>query len=304
MAIVSGLRLVVAGLLFLVLYPGQAGAWGDLGHRIVGAVAQQELMRNYPAAWRKIEALLATDTDSLTPPDFPSRAMWADKYAQSDRDGDRKRYDATWRWHFANVNVDAPDFTTPCDPALPAGEPASRGPADACVLDKIDQFTRELSSPATPPAERLLALKFLIHFVGDVHQPLHVAEHDEDKGGNLVPVLPTGKRTSESLHLYWDVDLVDRLGSDAETIARALLERFKGKEAEWAGGTLKDWARGSNALARSTAYAIPKATVTDDAGKQAVPLDEHYAEKGGTVAAKQLTKAGVRLARLLGQALD
>jgi len=303
MAIVFGLRLVVAGLLFLV-YPGQAGAWGDLGHRIVGAVAQQELMRNYPAAWRKIEALLATDTDSLTPPDFPSRAMWADKYAQSDRDGDRKRYDATWRWHFANVNVDAPDFTTPCDPALSAGEPASRGPADACVLDKIDQFTRELSSQASPPAERLLALKFLMHFVGDVHQPLHVAEHDNDKGGNLVPVLPAGKHASESLHLYWDVDLVDRLGSDAEAIAHGLLDRFKGKTAEWAGGTLTDWARESNALARSTAYAIPRTTVADEDGKQATPLDDHYAETSSVVAAEQLTKAGLRLARLLGQALD
>jgi len=281
-----------------------AFAWGDLGHRIVGAVAQQELMRNHPVAWRKIEALLATDTDTLTPPDFPSRAMWADKYAQSDRDGDRKRYDATWRWHFANVNVDAPNFTTPCDPSLPTGEPASKGPADACVLDKIDQFTRELSDPKTPPEERLLALKFLMHFVGDVHQPLHVAEHDNDKGGNLVPVLPPGKRASESLHLYWDVDLVDRLGSDAEAIARGLLERFKGKEAEWAGGTLTDWARESNALAKSTAYAIPKTTVADEAGKQAVPLDERYAETSGAVAAEQLTKAGLRLARLLGKALD
>ena len=90
MAIVSRLRLVVAGLLFLLLYPGQAGAWGDLGHRIIGAVAQQVLMRDYPVAWRKIEAMLAADGfDPLTPPDFPSRAMWADKYAQSDRDGDQ-----------------------------------------------------------------------------------------------------------------------------------------------------------------------------------------------------------------------
>src|SRR6185436_10341227 len=75
-------------LISLLYWPGTAGAWGDLGHRIVGAVAEQELKRNYPVAWRKIEAMLAADHDPLTPSDFPSRAMWADKYAQSDRDGD------------------------------------------------------------------------------------------------------------------------------------------------------------------------------------------------------------------------
>ena len=109
------------------------------------------------------------------------------------------------------------------------------------MLDKIDQFDRELSDPATPPGERLLALKFLMHFVGDVDQPLHVAEHDNDKGGNLVPVLPAGKRASESLHLYWDVDLVDRLGSDAEAIARGLLgSPSRARRPNGPGGTLKD----------------------------------------------------------------
>jgi hypothetical protein len=296
--------LPLLSLLLLLCWPLGAAAWGDLGHEVVGAIARQVLQEKYPRAWSRIEAMLAADSDALTKPDFASRATWADKYAQSDRDGSRQRYDATWRWHFANVDVKAPDFAAPCHPALPAGTPASRGPADSCVLDKIDQFGRELADPATPPAERLLALKFLMHFVGDVHQPLHVAERDDDKGGNLVFVLPAGRKTSQTLHSYWDIDLVDRLGNDPNAIARALLERLKGKADEWSRGTLMDWARESNTLARSVAYDIGTATVTDDAGRQAIPLDDRYATTAGDVAAEQLTRAGLRLARILGEALN
>ena len=76
-----------------------------------------------------------------------------------------------------------PDLASACfdHPPLPAGVPASQGPPPACVVDKIDQFTAELSNPATGASERLLALKFLLHFVGDLHQPLHAAD-DHDAG--------------------------------------------------------------------------------------------------------------------------
>ena len=65
---------------------------------------------------------------------------------------------------------------------MPPGILASHGPADACIVDKIDQFEAELANPETAPEERLVALKFLLYLVGDVHQPLHATD-DHDAGG-------------------------------------------------------------------------------------------------------------------------
>ena len=86
---------------------------------------------------------------------------------------------------FGTVDIDAACFGRP---PLPPRTPASNGPPQACVLDKIIQFITELELPATDPEERLVALKFLLHFVGDMHQPLHSSDHN-DRGGNSVKVI-------------------------------------------------------------------------------------------------------------------
>jgi hypothetical protein len=83
-------------------------------------------------------------------------------------------YQTTRMWHFVDIEL-AESLASACfgHPPLPPGIPASTGPPRACVVDKIDQFAKELGNPATPASVRLLALKFLLHFVGDLHQPLH-----------------------------------------------------------------------------------------------------------------------------------
>ena len=117
--------------------------------------------------------------------DIASGATWADRYRDSDRGGSRQRYEQTRQWHFVNIELDGPNLERACfgHPRLPAAVPASSGPAKACLVDKIEQFTAELSNSATAPGERLLALEFLLHLVGDVHQPLHAVD-DHDAGGN------------------------------------------------------------------------------------------------------------------------
>src|SRR6516225_4043340 len=97
----------------------------------------------------------------------------------------RQRYEQTRQWHFVNIELDGPNLDRACfgHPRLPAAVPASSSPAKACLVDKIEQFTAELSNSATAPGERLLALEFLLHLVGDVHQPLHAVD-DHDAGGN------------------------------------------------------------------------------------------------------------------------
>ena len=175
-----------------------AAAWGDQGHQIVALVARHYLT---PSARHAVDALLAADRDTLTAPDMASRATWADRYRDSDRGTTRVRYEHTREWHFVNTELDDGDIDAACHGhrPLPAGTAASAGPADDCVVDKIVQFERELADPATPHAEKLLALKFLLHFIGDAHQPLHAADH-HDSGGNLVPVVPQGTHDATNLH--------------------------------------------------------------------------------------------------------
>jgi hypothetical protein len=170
------------------LLPQHAQAWGDEGHRIIALIAEQYLE---PATRAEVSAMLSANHDSLTAHDIASEATWADKYRDSDRSGARDRYQGTRQWHFVDIELDRPDLDQACSghPRLPPGVPASSGPADACIVDKIDQFEAELANPETSPDERLVALKFLLHLVGDVHQPLHAADnHDADTNKKQVIV--------------------------------------------------------------------------------------------------------------------
>ena len=155
--------------------PHPAFAWGVEGHEIIALIAERYLD---PAVRAKVAALLAADTDTLTDHDIASEATWADKYRDSDRNTTKARYEATWRWHFVDIELAEPDLASACfgHPPLPLGVPASEGPPRACVVDKIVQFAAELDNPATSAPEQLLALKFLLHLVGDLHQPLHAAD--------------------------------------------------------------------------------------------------------------------------------
>jgi hypothetical protein len=176
-------RLLLACILLCVALtsPHPAAAWGDEGHKVIALIAEHYLD---PAVRANVTGLLTADTDTLTGHDIASEATWADKYRDSDRDTTKIGYEATWRWHFVDIELAQPDLASACSghPPLPPGVPASKGPPRACVVDKIDQFAAEFGSPTTSASEQLLAVKFLLHFVGDLHQPLHAAD-DRDAGG-------------------------------------------------------------------------------------------------------------------------
>lgn len=290
------LRLALAAALIAGL-PREAAAWGDEGHEIIALVADHFLA---PAVRQRVVALLATDDSDLTRHDMPSEATWADKFAQSDRDTTRQRYDATYRWHFVNLELAGPDLDAACfgRPALAAGTPASQGPAEDCVVDKIDQLEVELGAAGTSPDERLLALKYLLHFVGDLHQPLHAAD-DHDAGGGKVKVAAPGIE-AKNLHIYWDVDAVRQLGSGAGEIASRLIAAITPEEQQsWCRGSAADWAMETFGVARDHAYG--KLPPADADGVR--HLNAAYRDDAGRVAAAQLAKAGVRLACVLNKAL-
>jgi hypothetical protein len=289
--------LAALGLSLVLLRPAAAHAWGDEGHRVVALIAER-LMN--PAVRDRVAAMLASDPDPLTAHDIGAEASWADKFRDSPDPAVRARYDATWRWHFVNLELDRPDLAAACyGPArLPAGAPASQGPAQDCVVDKIAEFAAELADPATVPAERLLALKYLLHFVGDVHQPLHAAD-DHDAGGNKVRILAPGS-TIPTLHVYWDVDAVGGQGRDAAALADGLLARILPAErAAWQAGGPADWAFESYGLAKAVAYGRLPPAGPDGVHR----LDASYIDEARGVAALQLSRAGVRLAWLLDRCL-
>jgi hypothetical protein len=197
--------------------------------------------------------LLATDTDTLT----ASEATWAYRYRDSDRETTKIRYQGTREWHFVDIELAQPNLASACfgHPPLSPGIPASQGPAQPCVVDKIDQFAAELRKPATDASEQLLALKFLLHFVGDLHQPLHAAD-DHDAGANKKLVAAGGLQPG-NLHRYWDVEFVERLGTDPRQVAASLIGQISEKQRqEWSGGKPSDWAMEARARSRQCLWTV------------------------------------------------
>ena len=166
------------------------------------------------------------------------------------------------------------------------------------MVDKIDQFAGELGDPTTSASEQLVALKFLLHFVGDLHQPLHAAD-DHDAGGNKKLVAGDGLHPS-NLHHCWDVEFVERLGTDPREVAATLIGQIsESQRKEWSSGTPADWAMEAFALARRDAYGL----LTPPGDHGTYSLLSAYGEQAERDVALQLSRAGVRLAFVLNQAL-
>jgi hypothetical protein len=293
--------------------PAAGYCWGNEGHEIVALVAEHYLN---PGVRAKAAALLARDSSGLTPTTgIADEATWADRYRDSDRNTTGQRYRQTREWHFINIEVARPDIDAACyhHPALRPGSNASEGPATDCILDKIEQFHHELRSATTTPEERRLALQFLLHFVGDVHQPLHAADA-RDRGGNDLRV-KTATSPTGSLHHYWDTVFVERLGTRSDAVAAKLVARISADQRRtWSSGSPADWAKESFEIARTHVYGkLPGSNARAYAGAGAgtgvgaradLLLDAGYEADAETVVAIQLQRAGVRLAGLLNDALQ
>jgi hypothetical protein len=278
--------------------PNSAFAWGDDGHKTVALIAQQCLTSTTK---KTVDAMLAADSDSLTPHDFASEATWADKYR--DENNRHDHYQETQNWHFTDIEIDSPDLTTACfgRPPLPSNTLASNGPPTACAVDKVKQFGAELADRATDTEERLMALKFVLHFVGDLHQPLHSSDH-KDYGGNQIKVTVDGftHTKKDELHGFWDNQFVDAIAKPPTTLAKELLaEVTPAQAAAWAQGTPDDWAMEAFQLGKDDAYGNPPLS-------KATPqhIDAAYVTKAEQDVRLQLKRAGIRLAFLLNDKLD
>lgn len=252
--------------LILALWLGfcaPAFAWGPEGHEIVAAIAAANLT---PAATAKVTALLGPA------PMMILDSNWADEI-RADRP-------ETSAWHYVNVELGSGAYDARRD--CPGGD---------CVVAQIVRDEGALGDPRAPRAAKIEALRFLIHFIGDVHQPLHVAD-DHDKGGNSHIVYIRRARTN--LHRIWDSDVVTALGPDPVRVAAGIMVGSTAQQkAQLGAGNPVDWANDSFALAQKIYAGLPRGG----------DLPNDYARRQGTVTRAQLLKAGLRLATALNRLL-
>jgi hypothetical protein len=264
------LALVVASLLVM---SSRAWAWGDVGHRVVCEIALRVVA---PSTRAQIERLIATDSEFGS---FPDACTWPDH--------PRKRAEE----HFVNLERYSTGLTSDTCPG-----------ARECVLTAIRKDAAVLSSSNASDEQKLEALKFLGHWVGDIHQPLHVSFRD-DRGGNSIPV---AGECQGNLHAAWDTCLVLKaVGADvADAVTDLMKSISSAKIEEWTHSDPVDWANESFAITEraATRYCVQQGASCDSpTGK--VTIDAAYIQTNAPVIREQLLKAGLRLAHLLDVAL-
>ena len=272
-------------ILLVLLTPlAPAQAYWEYGHETVALIAET----NMSAKTRGAVQRLLRAAPLLGTPQCPLRNMkdvsvWADCIK-----GDRIRWGYTNSWHYQNVDICKPfDLKSAC--------------ADGnCVSAQIDRNVALLKNKSLPAHVRLEALAFLVHFVGDLHQPLHAGDH-EDRGGNDLKA-SYGVMPGYNLHSVWDGLLADRALSAAPAIAR----RFTSDEkSAMAAGSTRDWSMENWAVSRDIAYR--RAVDGDPCGpKPQMPVTIDEADVAASRAAMrlQVERGGLRLARLLEDALS
>ena len=264
--------------LFCFPFATQAPCWGPEGHRIVATIAFKQLKKPITA---KIQEILVDE-------DFVEVSNWADQVRLSRSE--------TKDWHFVDIPVSEKtyDASRDCE-ELDTGD---------CAVKEIARATAVLGDSSQSPKDRREALKFIIHFVGDIHQPLHSATNgsraDGDRGGNSVNTRLLTH--TMKLHAVWDhglLDLDDRDEGDyADGLIADLVKTGKTDES----GTVEDWVNESHGLAVKGGYKYPGFKV-GVIPTQKVTLGQPYADKAKPVAELQLARAGVRLARVLKETL-
>lgn len=283
----------IANVVFAVLLcPALAWGWGDDGHKIVAVIAADNLT---PAAASHVADILGAPADK--------RAIAAAMEAASIRPDTEFRDEdkSTAPWHFIDI----------CLQDRRADVPA-RCPGGNCVTRKIDEYSKRLKDGDYDRWGAKGDLAFLIHFVGDIHQPLHAA-NDADRGGNCVPVDSHSRQTN--LHAIWDGTVVRGLeysidSGRPETTAHKLERTYAAEKDADSWIAADDIAWESNQVARSDIYGAlqipiepcqPTANVCINPSGHPVELDASYLDHADALAGHQLAKAGFRLASLLNE---
>ncbi len=251
----------LAIVLALAYAPFTANAWGVLGHRIVGEVADSYLQAKTRLA---IKQILGTESIAMT-------ANWGD-FVRSD-----SSYNYLSSWHYVNLdpNLSVTDLFKYLD-----NQPAPN------VYNKTIEMISVLKNHKSTMDQKKLALKMLIHLIGDMNQPMHTA-HKDDLGGNKVQVLWFGEKSN--LHKVWDEGLIDFQQLSYTEYTKAINHPTPLQLSNWQKSSLKDCVWESYSIC-SKVYATVK---NDD------KLSYKYNFDWVGTVNEQLLKGGVRLAKIL-----
>lgn len=278
-------RLLVALAAMLVAAP--AAAYWDYGHRAVATIAWEAMK---PQTRTEVRALLRhgalLDTPGCPVRTIEEASVWADCIKPL---GDRFSYASPW--HYQNVDICRPfDLKAACKDGN-------------CISSQIERTARLVADKTTPRRERLQALAFLVHLLGDLANPMHAGDRG-DRGGNDVKSNYglIGGRTN--LHSMWDGWVPERAITTPPSGARALLAEVPAADrASLAAGTVEDWSRDSWEAARTLAYA---SLIDDPCGPlptERPTLTEQDVRALIPAVRRQVVTGGLRLARLLDEAL-
>jgi hypothetical protein len=309
--------LFLIGFAFIVAVP-PAQAWGCKGHETVALIAEAHLTPSARAMAFKILADGPIDPTLSRYCKEPNLDAFADSSTWAD--DERQVQPGTAPWHFINIprGVRESSVKDYCPPAT------------GCITSALAVQMAILRDRHATASARADALRFVIHFVGDIHQPLHDTNNN-DRGGNCVPVTFLGKApretsvTAESyspnLHGVWDTNIIDQF-SNTETpqqLADELNAKFHARESAWQSDPpdFSKWAWESHELAEKITYGQLPAKITVEAPLRELEscaddnhistrmlhlnedLEADYQNAATPVVQEQLTKAGIRLAALL-----
>jgi S1/P1 Nuclease len=262
---------------------GQALAWGQEGHAVVAEIAQRRLSDTARAA---ISDIVKNASPGLTNASLASFASWADDY--------RPLHTETTNWHFVDIPLQENAFD-------PARECKSDDPKGDCIIAELERLKKDVR--CNTGEDQFKALKFAVHFVGDIQQPLHTVL--EEVGGNNIFVevqmkglICTGSCVPTTdfakFHAVWDSVLIQKTvfawGSYVERLEGDWLKSSDAIGAD--AGTPTDWALEAHKAAQIVWAAKPaNNTLTDTYYKTALPILD-----------RQLAVGGLRLARFLNEA--
>lgn len=238
-------------------------SWGVIGHRAIGKIAENHLTSR---ARDSVKALLGTES-------LADVSTYADEIRSQDA------FKNTGAWHYINLplGLSESDFIKKVSTMV-----------DENVYSALVRSEHELTDSKSTRDQKIFALKFIVHLVGDLHQPMHVSR-EEDKGGNTIQLNYNGKGTN--LHRLWDSGLIEKQGYTFEQVAVNYDSASPAEIKKMQSDGIMTWIYESY-LASSILYA-------EVDSMKSRSIDDHYTTRHLPVVEERIEKAGIRLAGLL-----
>ncbi len=304
----TGVRAALLAIL-AAFAPLAAQAWDAAGHMLVDQIAWEQMTPETRARAAELVATLDTRFNENQPYNFITAGAWMD---------DMRGLGKDYKWsklHYIDI------------PWTPTGAPVEF-PAPPHVVSGIEDSSRVLRDPQATPADRTLALAMLVHFVGDIHQPLHATERNNDRGGNSVlisgvPFTDLMSKQGRNLHTFWDKafrfdgqgpaivevwkspEIAERPHAPGEGIiaeqAKKIIERFPREKLPELATALDGAAWAKESHVAGCLYAYPAGEMGDTSMVRVLP--PAFAKASQEVANRCVALAGYRLGDLLNRVL-